>query len=141
MGDIEISSLREYKFVSFHTRSKEFTSFLQQFASKASNKKTLEALTECIRLCRTSMRIRGRRKLDVMKSIKLQIGVRENDIESIERQVFNIVVVGDMLTSSLEQLLCICDPHYEIYAIGRQSCLLYWMKMTTGTPSLLNMAL
>ena len=53
-------------------------------------------------------------------AIKLLIGVREDDIESIERQVSNIVVVGDKLTSSLERLLCIRDPHYKIYAIGRQ---------------------
>jgi hypothetical protein len=52
--------------------------------------------------------------------VKLLLGVYEATVDdAIQRQIHEMLVVGKLVTSSLENLLTISDPGVPIYSVGR----------------------
>ena len=50
---------------------------------------------------------------------RLMVGIEEEEFESIERQVNDIVVIDNRITSSLRTLLDANDPNFPVYSAGQ----------------------
>ena len=62
------------------------------------------------------------------------VGVKESDMESIERQVSDIVLIDDRVSCSLNCLLTMSDPMYYAYNAGRIRLFQVLMRDESQTP-------
>ena len=109
--------LQECGLISLHSRANiKAERLLQNFKEAAGHPDTMEALKKCIELC--TIRMEHEPKEDP-NAIKLLLGVEDAEVEDIERQIRDpIVLESEKMTSSLQCLLNMSDPNYEVYSKG-----------------------
>lgn len=94
----------------------DISDWLEDFHLAGQNINTTTALKECIKLCTIKL---DEPTMDP-NAAKLLVGVPERKIESIERQISDVVVLPDRkVSASLIRLLSIIDPNYSVYSVGR----------------------
>ena len=108
--------LTENGLINLHKRVNiETMTLLKNFQSMAHIENTTEALKKCIELCA----IKLPEPFSNLNAAKMLVGVKESDMESIERQVSDIVLIDDRVSCSLNCLLTMSDPMYYAYNAGR----------------------
>ena len=91
--------------------------FLQNFKKAANEQNVDEALLKCLKLC--PFPTSGEVKSD-KNATKLLVGVKETELTfELERKIPDMVVVGKLVTSSLERLLLASDPVFMIHNVGQ----------------------
>ena len=110
--------LREYGLISLHSRANiKAERLLQNFKEAAGHPDTMEALKKCIELC--TIRMASHPTKDP-NAIKLLLGVEDEEVKNLERQIQDLVVLeSENVTSSLQRLLNMYDPNYKVYSKGR----------------------
>lgn len=105
-----------YGLTSLHKPQGDFTTkLLEPFKQAKENKSTVEALTNCANICKFPEVLGSSRQNP--NAVNILLGIMDND--HIERQVSNIVVVNNLVTSSLVELLSIHDINMPVYCEGQ----------------------
>ena len=101
---------------SLHIKEKMTLKFLQDFKEAASEESVTKALVRCLNLC--PLEVDSSQSKNV-NAVKLLCGITDTDLsDELERQVAEMVVLGDKVTSSLGHLLTIHDTAFPIYSLG-----------------------
>ncbi len=80
-----------------------------------SSSKTV-TLTDCAEICKFEIKHPGRNENS--NAAHLLVGIPETEISTIERQVNNIIVVGNLISCSILQLLEMYDTKVTVYYSG-----------------------
>ena len=111
--------LRECGLINLHTSEKneDLTELLQNFKRGASLKKAEDALKSCLQACKIS--INYERDPDP-NAVELLLGMTEDKLQTLHRQVPRLAYMAKTVTASLEYLLTTDDPEYDVYSQGQE---------------------
>ena len=73
-----------------------------------------QALINCTQVCKFPKYERPN-----PNAARLLVGIADVDSDTIERQVYNVVVVGNIISCSLPELIGMCDPNVTVHYHGR----------------------
>ena len=111
-------TLRQCGLINLHKlkNNKVLTELLQNFKRGARQEEAEDALKNCLQTCNISLNSSERYDPN---AVKLLLGLPEDEVQSLQRQVPRLVFVGKHVTASLEYLLTIDDPKYTVYLQGQ----------------------
>jgi hypothetical protein len=97
--------------------------FLEAFKISATLRDTTKALKACTQLCRSELDGGSESEPSLPEmdknATKLLLGVKETTEVDWHRQVADLVIMGGIVTASLERLLTIKDPDVRVYNMAR----------------------
>ena len=93
------------------------TELLQNFKRGARQEEAEDALKNCLQTC--NIPLNSSKKYDP-NAVKLLLGLPEDEVQWLQRQVPRLVFVDKHVTASLEYLLTINDPKYFVYLQGQE---------------------